>query len=118
MTIEDIATIGLPIEDPTTETVLYVEAALDWLTANTTLEFDVNNIESLKALPSGAKLFISKFGDVAGRDITVASESLGGMSQSFTSSSQYNNLMSLAQGLISPYLKSAFSFISAKQRWR
>lgn len=117
MTIDELNSLNLPFNNPTEETCLYVESALDWLAQNTTLKFDKNNIESVKALPAGAKLFLLKYSDVMTVNTTVTSESIGGMSQSFSTSSKNNLLMDLANDLLSGYLKSSFQFIPAVRKW-
>lgn len=115
MTSEAIEALGFDSTNP--ETCLFVEAALDWLCANTTLEFDKSDIESLKALPAGAKLFLRRYGSIMQTDTTVTSESIGGMSQSFSTSSKNNLLMDLANDLLNMYMKSSFSFIPAVEKW-
>lgn len=117
MTIEELYSLNLPFDNPTKETCLYVEAGLDWLKQNTNLNFDKNDVESINALPSGAKLFLFKFPEIMSTDTTIASESIGGMSQSFRETNKNNLLMDLASELLSDYLKSSFNFISAVKRW-
>lgn len=117
MTVDELNSLNLPFHNPTNETCLYVESALDWLEQNTTLEFDKTDIQSVKNLPSGAKLFLLKFNDVMTVNTTVTSESLGGMSQSFSTSSKNNLLMDLANDLLGSYLKSSFTFIPAVRKW-
>ena len=117
MTIDELNSLNLPFDNPTNETCLYIEAGLDWLKENTTLEFDSTKIDTIKALPSGAKLFLLKFNDIMTVDTTIASESLGGMSQSFSTSSKTDLLMDLASELLGTYLKSSFTFIPAVRKW-
>lgn len=117
MTIEELYSLNLPFANPTDETCLYVESALDWLKQNTNLEFDKKDIETVKALPAGAKLFLYRYGDIMGADTLVQSESIGGMSQSFKTSSRNDLLMDLANDLLSSYLKSSFSFVPAIKKW-
>lgn len=118
MTIDELKSLNLSFNNPTEETCLYVESALDWLAQNTTLEFDKNDIESVKALPAGAKLFLLKFSDIMTVNTAVTSESIGGMSQSFSTSGKSNLLMDLANDLIGGYLKSSFQFIPTVGKWR
>ena len=117
MTIEELNSLNLPISNPTTETVFYIEAALEWLEKNTTLEFDKTDIETIKALPAGAKLFLYRYSDIMDANTLIQSESIGGMSQSFKTSSRNDLLMDLANDLLSGYLKSSFSFIPAVKKW-
>ena len=117
MTTDEIRSLELPLSNTDIETCLYVEAALDWLKENTTLDFDSANIESIKTLPSGAKLFILKFLDIMNANTTVTSESIGGMSQSFKTSSRNDLLLDLASELLGNYIKSSFNFIPATTKW-
>lgn len=89
---------------------LHRRAALEWIAANTS--FDPAEGE---ALPAGIELFIQKFDEVMGQTGGVASESLGGMSQSFTAQSgalvhQY------AEELLAPWY-SGGKFVTARKRW-
>lgn len=119
MTVEDIKEIGIPCDDTSEMTCLMVECAVEWLAAHTTLQISVNDIQALKKLPSSAKLFIIKYIEISNREAGVASESLGGLSQSFDSSTDNQTLIwSLAEELLSQYLKSRNSFIPAKRKWR
>ena len=117
MTLEELNQLNLPFDNPTAETCLYVEAALEWLKQNTTLNFDKTNIDTIKELPSGAKLFLLKFTDIMTVNNVIASESIGGMSQSYRESNRNDLLFDLASNLLSDYIKSSFSFVPAKNRW-
>lgn len=77
------------------EDELYAEAALDWLKKNTSIP-----VGSLENLPAGAKLFIMRYGSIMQSDSSIASESLGGMSQSFRSSSKADLIADLASQLL------------------
>jgi hypothetical protein len=96
---------------------LFVESGLEWLRDNTTLEFDITDIESVKALPSSARLFLVKFSEVCSRDTGVTGESVGPMSQSFTTDSVAKQTMSFARQLLKAYLKPNVKFIPCKRRW-
>lgn len=54
MTAEEFKSLGLPVPD---SAQLYVEAGLEWLRDNTTLNMDPADVETIKALPSSARLF-------------------------------------------------------------
>lgn len=116
MTVTDFTNAGIAIED-TPEALLYAEAALDWIRNNTTIPFTGDISVDLANLPAGAKLFIMRYGGIMQRDTTVASESLGGMSQSFRDSSSYDLLYDLASQLLGDYLASQVSFIPAQRKW-
>lgn len=118
ITKEIIEEIGLPIENAEAPDVwLRVESCIEWLKENTTLEFKENDIESLKALPGSVKLFICRYNELYGRSIGVASESIGGMSQSFDTSSGSNLLWQLAYELLGKYIKSGIKAVPARKKW-
>ena len=93
-------------------------AALEWLLQNTSLEIDLNDIETVKNLPFSAKVFISKFDEITSSSSVVASESIEGLSQSFNNTDRGELLWQIAEQLLSAYLKGRIRFISAKPRWR
>lgn len=107
---------GLPIKD-TPQNILAMKAALEWMLNNTTLTFDTTNIEEIKALPSGARLFILKFVDIMSMGTGVTSESIAGMSQSFDTSSQKMLIMRYAAELLGGYMKSSLQVNQASNRW-
>lgn len=117
MTGEEIRNAGIPLEGDDPEDILTVESGLEWLAANTILEIDMENMESIKALPSRAKLFLLRFLEVSSQGTGITSESIGGLSQSFDTSNQANKLNQLAQELIWDLLKSQVKFIPGKRRW-
>lgn len=115
---EIIEEMGLPLENAEDPVVwLRVESCLEWLKENTTLEFEADDIESLKSLPGSVKLFICRYNDLYSRNIGVTSESIGGMSQSFDTTAQYNLLWQLAYELLGKYLKSGIKAIPARKKW-
>lgn len=113
MTASDFINAGIQIDDTPTA-VLYAESAIDWIEHNTTLVVDRTN---LSVLPAGAKLLIMRYGDIMRTDTTVTSESLGGMSQSFSSELRHNLLYDLASELLSEYIKSQIKFFPAQKKW-
>jgi len=114
MTVSDFINAGIAIDDTPTA-LLYAESAIDWIEQNTTLVVDRTN---LSALPAGAKLFILRYGDVMRTDTTVTSESLGGMSQSFSTETRNSLLLDLAYDLLGAYIKSQVTFTAAQIRWK
>ena len=114
MTAEEFKDLSLPLP---ASSQLYVESGLEWLSNNTTLEFDKNVMESIKALPSSARLFLVKFSEVCQRDIGITGESVGPMSQSFTTESTANQTATLARQLLKPYLKTTVKFMPCLRRW-
>ncbi len=103
-----------PIDDRAT---LIVESGLEWVKENTTLEFDIDNDEDLKALPSSVRLFLVKFFDVQMMSVGVTSESIEGLSQSFDTSDKSAMIWQFAEELLSPYLKSRIRFVTAQRKW-
>lgn len=104
-----------PIDD---RNCLIVESALEWAKANTTLEFDIENEEDLKALPSCVRLFIVKFFDVNMLGVGVVSESIEDMSQSFDTVDKTAMIWQFAEELLAPYLISRVRFVAAEKRWK
>lgn len=117
MTLEELNSLNLPFKGTDVATPFYVESGLEWLKANTTLEFDTTNMEDIKALPPGAKLFLVKFVNIMEQDSNVASESIGSLSKSYASKEVGQQLKQCAKGLIPGYLKSQFIFIPCGRRW-
>ena len=116
MTMEELSRLGLPI--PGNElNLLYVNSALDWLAGHTTLDVAGGYFGKVAALPSCAKLFLVKFCEVSRRDVSVASEAVGPMSQSFSSTGSDKLVMGLARQLLKAYLKPNVQFIPCKRRW-
>ena len=106
--------IGLPLDTSDKEVALMVEVALDWVEENTTLEFDRE-----KELPANVKLFTVKFCDLMSQSVGVASESLGGMSQSFVSSSTSALVLrDLATQIFGKAYKGRNRFIAASRKWK
>lgn len=114
MTAEEFKNLSLPLP---VSSQLFVESGLEWLRDNTSLDFDITNMESLKALPSSARLFLVKFSEICERDVGITSESMGPMSQSFTSDSVIRQTTALARQLLKPYLKSTVTFMPCLRRW-
>lgn len=117
MTAEELIAAGIPLSGKDALTVLRAEAALDWMLEYTTLEFSKNEVETLAALPSCAKLFVVKYGELLRTKQGVASESIEGMSQSFHESDQSALLWRLANTLLGQYIKSQVRVFPARRRW-
>lgn len=114
MTSEEFVSLTLPVE---ADDQLFVESGLEWLRDNTTLRLDLNDTESIKALPSSARLFLVKFCEICRRDPGIASEGVGPMSQSFTVDSVEKQTTALARQLLKTYLKPNVRFIPCTRRW-
>lgn len=96
---------------------LTIQAAYEWVLANTTLEFDFNDPDELEALPACVKLFVAKFCDVMNMPVGVTSESIEGMSQSFDGTQKQWLISQYADELLGGYLKSGATFFRARNRW-
>lgn len=106
--------MGLPLDTSDKEVAIMVDAALSWISENTTL-----NIDPSKELPSNVKLFIIKFCDLLTPTVGVASESLGGMSQSFSTSGGTGFLIAdLASQLFGSAYNGRNRFVAAQNRWK
>lgn len=105
---------NLPIDINDGETRIMIDAALSWVKENTTLI-----IKAEEELPSNVKLFVVKFCDLMGQSAGVTSESLGGMSQSFSSGNGTGFLLAdLAAQLFGSAYKGRNRFVSAVNRWK
>lgn len=118
ITAETLKAAGIPIENEDDKTMLMIESALEYISNNTTLKADVNNVDSLVKLPASAKLFITKYVEIMQRETGVTSESIAGMSQSFDSSSTDTLLFDLLNNLLGKYVSSGFQFIAATRKWK
>lgn len=118
MTVEELKQLNLPIK-ATDKTCLYVEAAIDWLMSNTILIIDKDDlINSVLELPAGAKLFLCRYYEVMTTGGNgVASESIGGMSQSFTTESKGSLLWQLASELIGDYIRGQVRSVPNVSKW-
>lgn len=117
MTKEQATELNLGIKPINEKTCLIIESAFEWVLENTTLNFDINNIEELKALPARVKLFVSGFNDLMSINEGVYSESIEGLSQSFKSDSKKTQIWELAENLLDKWLVSPVKFVAASDRW-
>lgn len=117
MTLDQMIQLGLPVENSEAN-LMMVNAGIDWLGENTTLEVTEYDFGKIKSLPSSAKLFLCKFCEVYQRDPGIASETVGPMSQSFVTDSTAQQITALARQLLKPWLKSGVQFIPCRRRWR
>lgn len=118
MTAEQVELLRLGIAPVDDRAILIVESGLEWVQENTTLRFDMENDDDLKALPSCVRLFITKFFDVQMLGTGVSSESIEGLSQSFDTSDKSAMIWQYAEELLYSYLKSRIRFVTAENRWK
>lgn len=117
MTREDIIALDLGIFPVDNKAIITIQSALEWVLDNTTLEFDIDDIEQIKALSARVKLFCIKFFELQNISSGVSSESISGLSQSFKSDEIDALIWQYAKELLYPYLKSRVHFVSAKKKW-
>ena len=113
MTKEQIQSLNVGIDVDDNTAFLSANAALEWIAANTTI--DTTDIEHL---PYRAKLFISKFCEVNAVQSGISSESIDGLSQSFTSEDNASMIWDLAYSLLSGDIKSRVRFVTAERKWK
>ena len=118
MTIEQAKALNLGIQPIDERNCLRIESAFNWVLNNTTLKFDIANIEELKALPAEVRLFVSDYCDLMSISVGVASESIEGLSQSFRNESKKAQIWELAENHLDKWLKSPVSFAAATSRWQ
>lgn len=117
MNAEELVAAGIPLSRTDAASVLRAEAALDWMLEYTTLQFDKADMESIEALPACAKLFVEQYSDVIKRRAGVASQSIEGLSQSFSTTDKSTELWQIANSLLGAYLKSQVRVSPARRRW-
>lgn len=118
MTTNQIELLRLGISPIDDRTVLNVEAGLEWVKDHTTLEFDMEKDEDLKALPSAVRLFLVKYDEYQALRSGVSSESIEGLSQSFNTGDMAAAIWQLAEEFLEPYLNSPVKFVAAKRRYK
>lgn len=117
ITSEQVESLKLGIAPINDRACLLVESALDWIIGNTTLEIDKTDNEKLAALPASVRLFIIRFIDVMTMTAGVQSESIEGLSQSFSSSDKGALIWQYAEELLDEWLVSRVRFVAAQRRW-
>ena len=118
ITAEQLTKAGIPVAEGDAVAALHAEAALDWILANTTIQFDKADAAAIKALPACAKLFVVKYGEIMERKAGVTSESIEGLSQSFDASENtVSSIWAQANALLSGYMKSQVRVTPARRRW-
>lgn len=89
------------------------ESALEWIGKNTT--FDT----TIEPLPASIEMFIEKYGEIMGLRPGIASESISGLSQSFSSSDISSMLKQYATELIGEeFVNSDVRVVLAEDRWK
>ena len=114
LTNEQVESLKLGIAPINDRLCLLVESGLNWIEDNTTLEIDITN---LAELPANAKLFIIRFIDVMTMTAGVQSESIEGLSQSYSSEDKGALIWQYAEELLGKWLVSRVRFVAAQKRW-
>ena len=118
MKADELIAAGIPLSNNDSVSLLHAEAAIEWMQKNTTLSIDKSDMETIKALPATAKLFVIKFSETMRIRAGVTSQSMEGMSQSFDASENTSSLIwALANSMLSDYIKPQVRVIPAKRRW-
>lgn len=112
LTKEQIESLGLGIATDD-KAVLNINAAFEFITDNTTI--DTTDIVNL---PACARLFMTKFCEISEMRIGVQSESIEGLSQTFTTGNQTNLIWDVANDLFGDKLKSRIRFVTAESKWK
>lgn len=118
MTAQQIELLKLGIAPIDERTTLIIESGLEWVQRNTTLVFDKENDEDLKALPSCVRLFLVKHFDVNMLSVGVSSESIDGLSQSFSQSGKDALIWDSAYSTLGDYIKSPVRFVTARRKYK
>lgn len=119
MTADDIKYIGIPLNNITELTIIQICSALEWVLNNTNLDFDINDIEQLKALSNGVKLFILKYIEVMSITAGISSESIEGLSQSFSDMDKEKLIRQYAKTFLGEcYNKSSLKYVPCHEIWR
>lgn len=111
ITAEQLVQAGI-FPEADSQDCLWAESGLCWLKAHTTLPVEKYSPEEL---PAGAKLFLQKYAEIMEHG-GVASESIEGLSQSFSSASTETLLLTFARNLLPEYF-SSFSFVPKARQW-
>ncbi len=112
ITLEQFKECGITVSK-----VLEGNAALEYIADNTTLAVDLEDVETVKALPFSARLFVQKYEEVVSASSTVANESIEGLSLSFKQGNKADMIDDLANTYLKKWHKGKITFIPATSRW-
>lgn len=115
---DELIQAGIPLSGNAEIAALYAQAALEWMQENTTLQIDMDKFGTIEKLPACAKAFVVKYAEAFQLREGVASQSIEGLSQSFTATADKSTIVwQLARSLLGAYLKSQVRVIPAVRRW-
>ena len=112
ITLEQFKECGITISKE-----LEGNAALEYIDKKTTLTVDLEDVETVKALPFSAKLFVQKYEEVATASSIVAGENIEGLSLTFKQGNKADMIKDLANTYLSDWLVTEVTFIPATRRW-
>lgn len=117
LTNAQVESLKLQTQPINNEMCLLVENALNWVTENTTIKVNMNDLESVQA---NVRLFLIKYIDIMKLPVGITSESATGLSQSFDTTDKYDLLISLARSIFGDDNVTAgkVKFVSATNRWK
>lgn len=113
ITLEQFKECGITISKE-----LEGNAALEYINKKTTLKVDLEDVETVKALPFSARLFVQKYEEVSSTSSAIASENIEGLSLTFKQGNKADMIKDLANTYLSDWLVSEITFIPATKRWR
>lgn len=113
MTKQEIEKLNLGISPIDDRGVLIINAGVEWLADNTTI--DTLNFENF---PNCVKLFLVKFYEIQKTPTGVTSESIEGLSHSFSQADKNDLVMQFAEELLGKYLVSKVRFVQSSPKWR
>lgn len=110
--LEQFKELGIKVSDE-----LEANSALEYIADNTTLTVDLEDIETVKALPFSARLFVQKYEEVSSASSIVANENIEGLSLSFKTGNKADIIDDLANTYLRKWLKGKITFMPATKRW-
>lgn len=115
VSVDMVTALGIRPYDK--NTCMLVESGAIWLKNNTKLDYDFENCD-LSALPANIRLFLHKYCQIMRLRPGIASESISGLSQSFTGNID-DLIWNAAESLLGEdVVKQSASFVGAAKRWR
>lgn len=112
MTKQEIENLNLGISPIDSKAELIINAGVEWLADNTTIDTTAFN-----DFPSSVKLFLVKFYEIQKTPTGVTSESIEGLSHSFSSADKNDLIMQFADELLGKYLVGKVRFVNASPKW-
>lgn len=117
ITAAELTSAGIPVSEGDQMGAIRAIAALEWVQENTTLEVDMDDAESIKALPATAKLFVAKFSELLSATQGVTSQRIDGLSMDFDTGDKATAIWQLAYTLLFQYIKSQVQATPARRRY-